>query len=499
MAQTTSLVFNGGVIPSPSPVPSGTGKAKLLKIGKITITEQGAQVTKNVICDPDSVTTVAPFMEVLTSAKLAELVQANNVLVLDDGTMQYLMASANIVVEDETPVCASVSFLGLSREHRAKVTYSCARITDELTLQQVIEVGEPVETGFNLVTADSEDTEPGTLIDKLEVVDNVRDPEDPPILQLQTTVDGQGNRKVALNVDNLRSFIGNVNDAFQNIYDALGGMDSDEVPHGSFGSSLNQSPGDGTSTSIQISIFRPLETTVGDAIEWTKTTEIGGEDFGTVTLGPGTYIICSDITCQWVGVPAGTYLPQVGNVLGEPFDFSQAQELHRRMTNVVTVSTATQFKMRISFDAATPVMGFWINSAQIVKLAGGMSQTNVAHPDGNVISVYSSQTLQVAGTEKITGVLEGDTNNITLSGLYSYATDSTKKAGIKIYRTTASSLGLTGAELITLLVYFAGTAYGASYGAGSSFIGFGSNALYRGKIDLVTKTWSVTKMNESAI
>lgn len=233
-----------------------------------------------------------------------------------------------------------------------------------------------------LVKADSADTEPGTLIDKLEVVDNVRDPEDPqdvPILSLETTVDGQGNHKVGINEDNLQHVLRSLHDGVGNIIDVLNNMDFDEVPHGSFGSSLNQSPGDGTSTSIQVSIFRPIEVTVGDAISWTKTTEIGGEDFGTVTLEPGTYIICSDIMCQWVGVPRGTYLPQVGNVLGEPFDFSQQQEVHRRMTNVVTVSTTTQFKMRINFDAATPVMGFWINSAQIVKIAGGMSQTNVMH------------------------------------------------------------------------------------------------------------------------
>ena len=233
-----------------------------------------------------------------------------------------------------------------------------------------------------LVRADSADTDPKTLIDKLEVVDNVRDPEDPqdpPLLSLETTVDGHGNRKAGINEDNLQHVLRSLHDGVGNIIDVLNNMDFDEVPHGSFGSSLNQSPGDGTSTSIQVSIFRPIEATVGDAISWTKTTEIGGEDFGTVTLEPGTYIICSDIMCQWVGVPRGTYLPQVGNVLGEPFDFSQQQEVHRRMTNVVTVSTTTQFKMRINFDAETPVMGFWINSAQIVKIAGGMSQTNVTH------------------------------------------------------------------------------------------------------------------------
>ena len=223
MAQTTSLVFNGGVIPSPSPAPSGNGKAKLLKIGEITITEQGVQVTKKVICDPDSVTAVEPFMEVLTSAKLAELVEANSIIVLDDGDMQYLMANANITVEEGISVCTAVNFLGLSKENKAKVAYNCTRITDELTLQQVIEVGEPVETDFNLVSADSEDTAPETLIDKLEVVDNVRDPEDPtdePLLSIETAVDGQGNRKVAINEDNLRTFVNNVSDSF----DAIGNL-----------------------------------------------------------------------------------------------------------------------------------------------------------------------------------------------------------------------------------------------------------------------------------
>ena len=150
MAQTTSLVFNGGSIPSPAPAPTGSGKAKLLKIGEIAITEQGEQVTKKVICDPDSVTTVAPFMEVLTSAKLAELVDANSILVLDDGDMQYLMANANITVEGSISVCTAVNFLGLSQENKAKVAYNCTRVTDERTLQQVIEVGEPIETNYKI-------------------------------------------------------------------------------------------------------------------------------------------------------------------------------------------------------------------------------------------------------------------------------------------------------------------------------------------------------------
>ena len=150
MAQTTSLVFNGGSIPSPAPAPSGSGKAKLLKIGEIDITEQGVQVTKKVICDPDSVTTVEPFMEVLTSAKLAELVESNSIIVLDDGDMQYLMANANITVEEGISVCTAVNFFGFSNENKAKVAYDCTRITDEHTLQQVVEVGEPVETNYKI-------------------------------------------------------------------------------------------------------------------------------------------------------------------------------------------------------------------------------------------------------------------------------------------------------------------------------------------------------------
>jgi hypothetical protein len=126
---------------------------------------------------------------------------------------------------------------------------------------------------------------------------------------------------------------------------------------------------------------------------------------------------------------------------------------------------------------------------------------DVVIPDGNIVHIYNSQTLLLEGKEKITGVLEGVTSfNVTLSSLYSYATDSTKPFGIRIYRTTASSLGLTGAaELVILFVHFAGTAYGSSYGAGSSFVGFGGQAIYRGRIDLTNQTWVVTKMTETSI
>ena len=68
-----------------------------------------------------------------------------------------------------------------------------------------------------VVRADSVDVEPGTLIDKLEVVDNVRDPEDVPLLQLETTVDGQGNRKVAINEDGLHEALDGLGGAIGNL------------------------------------------------------------------------------------------------------------------------------------------------------------------------------------------------------------------------------------------------------------------------------------------
>lgn len=373
MAQTTSLVFNGGVIPSPSPAPAGSGKAKLLKIGEITITEQEVQVTKKVICDPDSVTTVAPFMEVLTSARLAELISANSILVLDDGTVQYLMADATVVVEDGTPVCTSVSFLGLSLEDRAKVLYPCTRITDELTLQQVLEVGEPVETGFDLVKAYPEDTEAGTLIDKLMVEDTVQGPDDQTLLEVV-----QGDQKVAINEDNLRNNIDNIYNSIDGIIETIDEMDVDSVPRAYLASTLNQSPGDNVSTRTTIDVFS-VNSIEGDCFEFEQTTTIDDTPFGYVWIEPGTYLINAAVTLQWVGNPRGTFIAKVGSVMGENFDFSQEQEISRQSTKVVTIPNRMKLAVNVTYDAETPVMGFWIQSMQVVKLAGGMSQTNIIH------------------------------------------------------------------------------------------------------------------------
>lgn len=369
MAQTTSLVFNGGSIPSPAPAPTGSGKAKLLKIGEIEITEQGVQVTKKVICDPDSVTAVAPFMEVLTSAKLAELVEANSIIVLDGGDMQYLMANANITVEEGISVCTAVNFLGLSQDKRAKVAYNCTRITDELTLQQVVEVGGPVETDFNLVIADSEDTAPNTLIDKMEVVSNEREPDEPTILQLETTVDGQGNHKVAINEDNLRTFVKEVDDTFEDVWDEIGELPSDE--HGYFNSSLYTTPGDGTTTNLVMGDFRISENrdVHGDSIEFVPTHQEGGVDFGEVWLEPGTYILATQFTLQWVGNPRGTFLPLVANVADQPFDFSYEHEDVIRTTRIITRTTRGKLVVNIAIDADTPPMGVWVKNLEVAQIA----------------------------------------------------------------------------------------------------------------------------------
>lgn len=373
MAQTTSLVFNGGVIPSPSQAPAGSGKAKLLKIGEITVTEQEVQVTKNVICDPDSVTTVAPFMEVLTSEKLAELVNGNTVIVLDDGTNQYLMSDAIVSVEDSTAVCTSVNFLGLSREHRAKVLYPCTRITDELTLQQVLEVGEPVETDFNAVVAYPEDTEPATLIDKLEIEDNSTDPDWHPMLEILP-----GDGKVAINEDNLREAMLNIDSVLDSVIDTIDELDTDSVPHAYLKSSLYQSAGDSVTTRTPIDTFA-YDAIEGDCFDFEETTTIDDVPFGNVYIEPGTYLINSAVTLQWVGDPRGTFVAKVGKVMDDNFDFSQEQEFVRQSTKVVTIPNSMKLAMNVTYDAGTPVMGFWIKSMQIVKLAGGMSQTNVAH------------------------------------------------------------------------------------------------------------------------
>lgn len=411
MAQTTSLVFNGGVIPSPSPAPSGSGKAKLLKIGEITVTEQEVQVTKKVICDPDSVTTVAPFMEVLTSARLAELISANNILVLDDGTMQYLMSDATVAVEDGTPVCTAVNFLGLSKESRAKVLYPCTRLIDELTLQQVIEVGEPVETGFDLVKAYPEDTEAGTLIDKLEIEDNSEDPDWQPLLEVVPT-----DQKVAINEDNLREAILGINNSIDGIIETINEMDVDSVPLAYLHSTLNTSAGDSVTTSTTVNVFA-VNALEGDCFEFEQTTTIDDTPFGYVWIEPGTYLINASVTLQWVGNPRGTFIAKVGSVMGENFDFSQEQEIKRNTTKVVTIPNRMKLSVNITYDAGTPVMGFWIQSMQVVKLAGGMSQTNIMHDDTLVGQGSLSQPI---------GVDEAKVAQSTLAGNVAPAFDPTR-------------------------------------------------------------------------
>lgn len=233
-----------------------------------------------------------------------------------------------------------------------------------------------------VVRADSEDSDPGTLIDKLEVVDNVCDPEDPddrPMLSLETTVDGQGNHKVAINEDNLRTFTDNVTNIVFDVIDTLDSMDFDEVPHAYLGSSLFQSSGDPASTGTPIDVFNCTSPLVGDCFEFEQTTTIDGVPFGHIWLEPGTYVINASVKCQWVGVPRGTFMNKVGLVMGENFDFSQEQELLRSTTRIQTIPARAKLTINVTHDAGTPVMGFWIQSMQVVKLAGGMSQTNVSH------------------------------------------------------------------------------------------------------------------------
>lgn len=233
-----------------------------------------------------------------------------------------------------------------------------------------------------VVRADSVDAEPGTLIDKLEVVDNVRDPEDPqdvPLLQLETTVDGQGNRKVAINEDGLHEALDGLGETIDNIVGTIDELDMDSVPHVYLHSALSQSAGDSSTTRTTVDVFACDATPEGDCFEFEQTTTIDDTPYGHLWVGPGTYLINGSVTLQWVGNPRGTFVAKVGKVMGENVDFSQEQELLRSTTRIVTIPDRRKLSVNITYDAATPVIGFWISSLQVVKLAGGMSQTNVTH------------------------------------------------------------------------------------------------------------------------
>jgi hypothetical protein len=226
-----------------------------------------------------------------------------------------------------------------------------------------------------LVKAYPEDTEPKTLIDKLEIEDTIDDdPDYQPLLEIVPT-DG----KVAINEDRLHETLDGLGGALDSVIETIDELDVDSVPHAYLHSTLNQSAGDSVTTGTQINVFALTADLVGNCFEFEQTTTIDDTPFGYVWIEPGTYLINASVTLQWVGNPRGTFVAKVGSVMGENFDFSQEQEIKRNTTKVVTIPNRMKLSVNITYDAGTPVMGFWIQSMQVVKLAGGMSQTNITH------------------------------------------------------------------------------------------------------------------------
>lgn len=176
----------------------------------------------------------------------------------------------------------------------------------------------------------------------------------------------------------LREDIDTNSQRIENLEEIIAGLDVDSVPRAYLHSTLNQSAGDNVTTSTTINVFAQ-DALEGDCFEFEQTTTIDDTPFGYVWIEPGTYLINASVTLQWVGDPRGTFIAKVGSVMGENFDFSQEQELKRQSTKVVTIPSRMKLAVNVTYDAGTPVMGFWIQSMQVVKLAGGMSQTTVAH------------------------------------------------------------------------------------------------------------------------
>lgn len=176
----------------------------------------------------------------------------------------------------------------------------------------------------------------------------------------------------------LREDIDSNSQRIENLEETIADLDVDSVPHAYLNSTLNQSPGDSVTTRTTVNVFA-VNALEGDCFEFEQTTTIDDTPFGYVWIEPGTYLINAAVTLQWVGNPRGTFIAKVGSVMGENFDFSQEQELMRQSTKVVTIPNRMKLALNVTYDAGTPVMGFWIQSLQVVKLAGGMSQTTVAH------------------------------------------------------------------------------------------------------------------------
>jgi hypothetical protein len=227
------------------------------------------------------------------------------------------------------------------------------------------------------VLVDGKDSEPKYLEDAVKADENgllrVRVDEN------EDSTPEHPDKVLVIDDSELRDEIDSNAQRIENIEEAIADMNMDSVPHAYLHSTLNQSAGDSVTTGTQINVFALTADLVGDCFEFEQTTTIDDTPFGYVWIEPGTYLINASVTLQWVGNPRGTFVAKVGSVMGENFDFSQEQEIKRNTTKVVTIPNRMKLSVNITYDAGTPVMGFWIQSMQVVKLAGGMSQTNVAH------------------------------------------------------------------------------------------------------------------------
>lgn len=227
------------------------------------------------------------------------------------------------------------------------------------------------------VLVDGEDSEPKYLEDAVKADENglllVR------VDEKEDSTPEHPDKVLVIDDSNLVNEIERNAQRIEDIEEALDEMDMDSVPHAYLHSTLIHSAGDSSTTRTTVDIFACDGTPEGDCFEFEQTTTIDDTPYGYLWIEPGTYLINGSVTLQWVGNPRGTFVAKVGSVMGENFDFSQEQEILRNHTKIVTIPNRMKLALNVTYDAGTPLMGFWIQSLQVVKLAGGMSQTTVAH------------------------------------------------------------------------------------------------------------------------
>lgn len=363
--------YYGGQVPVPGQGDSD-GKVKVLVEKTATIELEGVQTEVELLYDSDDLTTP------VTPQQLGQWTDENYLIAFktkdDEGHVKGFILYGLDTQPTETDTLVTKAIFAAFKngmEEPGASAYEFEMVEDSSTLARYLKDVD----GELTVMFDKVAVEPGAQSDTLDNLIAT----DTYLMEFEVVHDEDtGDSYLVLTTEGLDEALDEIRGDIDYIIGALDELPSDE--HGYFNSSLNPTPGDGTTESIIIDDFRIMagRDVHGDSIEFVPTHQIDGVDFGEVYLNPGTYIFTCQYTLQWVGNPRGTFLPLVTNVGDRPFDFSYEHEDALRTTRIVTRTTRGKFSLNFPFDADTPPMGIWVKNLEIAQITS-YNHAAVAH------------------------------------------------------------------------------------------------------------------------